>query len=140
MKKSIFISLFLLIIVQFAKAKTVPLEIYSSNRFWKSDKTKTGSFKLRNATIVKQPYLFTIYKDHITFKNQGINIYKINKIEAKWSDATHYLVSDPKGQSFMIIKNDEVLGNKHSYSITIMKTTQDGKWLSVTQFDLKRVK
>ncbi|HEY9003322.1 MAG TPA: hypothetical protein VIM89_18345 [Mucilaginibacter sp.] len=141
MKKPILICLFLLAIIQFSKAQTIPLEIYSSNRFWKSDKTKTGSgFKFRNTTTVKQPYVFTIYKYHITFKDRNFTTYKINKVEAKWSDATHYLVSDLKGQTFMVIKSDIIIDNKHTYNIEIIKTAKDGKELAVTMYDVKKVK
>jgi len=141
MKKSICIILLLLEIIQFSDAQVAPSEIYSSKRFWRSDKTKTGTgFKFRNATNVKRRYTFAIYKDCIKLTNKESTLYKINKIDGHYLDATHYLVSNSSGQPFLIIVGNVIVDNKHSYDITVIKTAKDGKTLSVTKFDVKKLK
>lgn len=141
MKYPIFLSLLFLIFVQFSNAQVAPSEVYSSTRFWRSDKTKTGTgFKFRNATNVKREYLFAIYKDHIKLSNQKTTIYKIDKIDGHYSDATHYLVSNSSGQSFLIIVDNYIINKKHIYGITIIETAKNGKTLSVTRFDVKKLK
>ena len=141
MRKLSYIISFLFGVIQVTNAQVKPLEIYSSKRFWKSDKTKTGTgFKFRTATNVKRELLFTIYKDHITLTNKKDIIYKINKIDAKYTDATHYLVSDLHKQSYAITIDDDVIDKKHIYGITIIKTAKDGKYLSVTRFDVNKIK
>ena len=141
MKKPICIILFLFGMVRFSVAQTTTLEIYSSKKFWESDKVKNGvGFKFRNTIFLKQPYLFIIYKDHITFKGKQNITYKVNKIESQYQDSVHYLVSDSNGQSFTIIIDDNIIDSKHYSGITIIKTGKDGRDVAVTRYDVKKQK
>ena len=140
MKKTICAILTLCWVVQFSTAQNTPLEIYSAYRFYLSDKTPTGSgFKLRHFTNVKHKYLFSVYNDHIVYSNKENIVYKIYKVK-RYSDATHYLVNDPSRQYFDITIDDDIFDKKHLYGVTLTKTDKNGSRLSVTRFDVKKIK
>lgn len=140
MKKLACLTLLFSGIVIFSYAQIIPLEKYSAYRFYLSDKTKTGTgFKLRHFTNVKNELLFLVYNDRIAYTNQGTIVYKIYKIK-RYADTTHYLVNDSSGQYFDIVISDEVVNKNHFYAVTVMKTDKNGNWLSLTSFDVKKIK
>jgi hypothetical protein len=132
MKKTICLIFTLCWIVQISIAQTAPLEIYSAYRFYKSDKTPTGTgFKLRHFTKVKHEYLFSIYRDHVAYTNKKTIIYKIYKVK-RYADTSHYLTTDSSGRYFDIVVSN--------YAVTLMQTDKDGKWISITRFDVNKRK
>jgi len=133
--------LFYLLTMSFSYAQEKPLQIYSSTRLWRSDKTKTGSgFKFRNTTNVKKPYLFAIYKDHISLTRGKSTVYQIKRKDDHYSNSVHYFLTNSKNQYFEFTLSWSNEDNNPDYAFTVVETTKHGKALSVTRFVLKKIK
>lgn len=142
MKKTICLYFTICLITQISIAQNTPLEIYSSNRFWKSDKTKAGdAFNFKNTTNSKYEYIFFIYADTITITyNKQKIVFTITKRKSLFKDATGYFVSSSNGNSFLVEVDSRKIGNKQDYDIELMRIDKYGIAQSLTRFDIKKLK
>jgi len=144
MKKINCLALLLCLSIQLSKAQTAPLKIYSAYRYLLSDmqKSKSGfpEFKFHNRYIkLKSEVSFSVYNDRIVYKNGKSIIYKIYKTKA-YSDDIHYYAKDVDGQYYDIVIKDIDVDKKHYYTVDLFKTDKNNNYLSLTRFDLHKVK
>jgi hypothetical protein len=144
MKKATCLILLLCLSLQFSRAQTQPLTKYSAYRCLLSDiqKGKHGfnEAKFHNNYInLKSEILFSVYGDRIVCKNKKTIVYKIYKTK-EFSDDTHYYAMDLGGQYYDIVIEHGVVNKKYYYSITVYRTEKNNNWLSVTRFDVNKVK
>lgn len=139
MKRIACLVLFQFSLIQFVIAQETPLEKYSAYRYYKSDKTKTGTgYKLRNYEVLLRRCLFYVYKDSIVYTTKGSTVYKIYKIK-RYSDDTHYFANDSSGEYFDIVIYHSEFGNQTYYAVNVFKTDKNGNWLGLTRFDLNKI-